>query len=126
MTIDFNNPTFSISPRSDYSIYTQFFGRMIMNYNNLRYGNDEDFNFRLSANTSNERYYEFLIEDVDGMLDFDTNGYYKFELWGRITAEDEYLLDSFLVKLINNFNWSNAIEYQSNNEDNKQFTYFRE
>jgi hypothetical protein len=126
MTIDLTSPTFSITPRSDYSIYDSFFGKAIMNFNHLGYTNNDGFEFKLSADTSNERYYKFTLLDLTSDdLSFDVGGYYKFELWGVIDGED-YFLDSFLVKIINNFNWSEATEFISNNEDNKQFTYFRE
>lgn len=126
MTIDLSNPTFSITPRSDYSIYDTFRVKVISNYNNKGYINNDSFFFKVSADTSNERYYEFqLLELTNTDINLDQGGYYTLQLWGYIDSDD-YLLDTVLVKIINEFNWSNATEFVSDNEDNKQYTYFRE
>lgn len=126
MTIDLSNPTFSITPRSDYSIYDAFRVKVISNYNNKGYVNNDNFLFKVSADTSNERYYKFeLLEISNTDLNLDQGGYYTLQLWGYIDSDD-YLLDTVLVKIINEFNWSNATEFVSDNEDNKQYTYFRE
>lgn len=130
MIINLQETDNSLYLRGILTPYTSYWMKLVSKYSNkgilndeVIYGSSNLFPLTLVDNESD--WYSFTIDftntDVD---DFDIGGYYDSIIYGSNDGGDTLTqINKKLCRVINN--WTTLTNYISDNEENGQFTYFR-
>jgi hypothetical protein len=128
MTLNINSAIKSVYLPGVYTQYTEFFVTLISKYNNKGIDNTAyptGYQIPTTLVRTGNDWSEFeLTFPTDWAREIDLEGYYDFRLFGR---EGNIIVErnKWLCKVINSYETSNPdYHYQSNNENNEQYTYF--
>lgn len=129
MVFDFSTTTGTIYIDGESDKYPYFRLRLVSMYNNKGLENNELATIALTIRPSTTRYtkfdYDFTGGPLEDIIDQDINGYYMAYFEGSADRVNWTQIAKYPSKVKTQFTENYPQQYQSDNEDNEQYVYYR-